>query len=114
MNSKDERLEACLRAADPPIADDGFSEAILARLPPKRLHVRTARCLSLAVAAVIGGLVTLLAVPPEILSPEILPPAIVESGAVMTSLLTSATVVALFIVPLGWLVYAEMADRNLR
>jgi len=64
------------------------------------------------IAAGIGSLVTLLGASPEILPLEILPPVLGESSAVVTSLLTSAAVVVLFIVPLGWLVYSEMSCRS--
>lgn len=114
MNSTNEALEARLHVVEVPIADDGFSEAVLASLPPKRLSARTARCLSFVIAAAIGSLITLLGASPEILPPEILPPVLAESGAIVTSLLTSAAVVALFMVPLAWLIYAEMADGQSR
>ena len=111
-NSKDERLDAYLSTIEPSIADDGFSEAVLARLPPKRLRARTARCLSLAAAACIGSLLTLLGASPEILPLEILPAAAAGSGTITTSLLTSLVIVALFMMPLGWLVYVEMVDPD--
>jgi hypothetical protein len=57
---------------------------------------------------------TLVGVSPEILPLETLPPVIAQSGAIVTSLLTSAAAIALFIAPLGWFVYAEMADRDSR
>jgi hypothetical protein len=117
MNVTDERLEARLRVAESPIADDGFSVAILTRLPRKRLRARTARCLSLGIAAAIGGLITLLGASPEILSPEILslgilPPVLGEPGAIAASLLISLPVIALLFVPFAWLVYSETAARG--
>ena len=114
MDGNNERLETLLGIAEPFIADDGFSEAVLARLPPKRLRAHTARCLSLAVAACVGSLFTLLGVPPEIVPLESLPAVIADGGTLMTSLLTSVAVIALFMAPLAWLVYLEMADTDRR
>lgn len=110
MESNNDRLEAHLSIMEPPIADDGFSEAVFARLPPKRLRARTARYLSLGAAACIGSVVTLLGVSPESLPPEILPAVIANAGTLTTSLLTSVAVIALFIAPVAWLVYMETAD----
>jgi hypothetical protein len=60
------------------------------------------------------GLIVGVGMSPEILPLETLPPVIAQSGAIVTSLLTSAAAIALFIAPLGWFVYAEMADRDSR
>ena len=109
MDSQDERLEAYFGSPEPSIADNGFSEAVLARLPPSRLRARTARCLSLGAAACIGSAVTLLGVSPEILPLEILPAVIADSGT-LTTLLTSVAVIALLMAPVAWLVYMETAD----
>lgn len=112
MDSKDEKLEAHVTLAEPSIDDDGFSEAVLARLPRRRLRARTARCLSLAAAACIGFLATLLGGSPDILPLEILPAVLANSGSLMTSLLTAVAVIALFMTPFGWLVYMEMVDSE--
>ena len=112
MDTRDEKLEGLLRIVEPPIADDGFSEAVLARLPPtKRLSARTARCLSLAAAACIGSLVTLVAGPPEILPLDLLPAALAEPDGIAATLLRAVAMAALLTVPAAWLLYAEMVEH---
>ena len=112
MDTRDEKLEGLLRIVEPPIADDGFSEAVLARLPPtKRLSARAARYLSLAAAACIGSLVTLVTGPPEILPLDLLPAALAEPDGIAATLLRAVAMAALLTVPAAWLLYAEMVEH---
>jgi len=51
----DDPLEALLRAAPPPIPDDGFTARVCAALPPREVPVPLrVRCLVLAGAALLG------------------------------------------------------------
>jgi hypothetical protein len=44
----------------------------------------------------------------------VLPAIVTESGEIMTALLTSVAVIALFMVPVAWLVYSEIVDSGSR
>lgn len=109
MDETHERLEAHLRSEEPSIADDGFSEAVLARLPARRFRARTARCLSYALAGAIGSVLTLLSVSPEIFPVETIMAVAARFGAITASLLISIAVIGMLIVPIAWLVYGEMS-----
>lgn len=114
MDSNNDKLESLLHIAEPPIADDGFSEAVLARLPPRRFSARTARQLSLAAAAGTGSLITLIAGPPNILPLDILPAGLAVPDGIAATLLTVVALTALLSIPAGWLVYMETVERGPR
>jgi hypothetical protein len=59
-NLPDARLEAALREPEPALEDDGFSDRVMGALPPKRFAGAKARRWTLALAAVSGGVLTLL------------------------------------------------------
>ena len=63
MNDHDDRIEAVLRATEPDIADAGFSERMLARMPPKKAGRAVPRHWTLAAAAAVGSLSTILLAP---------------------------------------------------
>jgi len=63
MTNHDEGIEPALRATEPEIADAGFSERLLARLPPKKARRAVPRRWTLAGAAAVGSLATILLAP---------------------------------------------------
>jgi MFS family permease len=105
MNEPTDRIEQALRVPEPMLPDDDFSEAVLARLPPRRRRV-DARRWTLAGAAALGSALTLALAPPlgdvvASLSPWTVPPAV----------LTAAALIAVVAIPALLLFYAERGDR---
>jgi len=64
MDAIDERLDELLESAEPALGDDAFSDLVMRRLPRQRLGAGAARPLTLASAAAIGSLLTILLAPP--------------------------------------------------
>jgi hypothetical protein len=64
MDSLDLRIERALSAPESAIGDAGFSEAVLARLPKRRLSAAASGRWTLAGAAALGSLLTILLAPP--------------------------------------------------
>lgn len=112
MDDSYKELEELLQVREQPIADDGFSEAVLTCLPAKGLRERTARCLSYVIAGGIGSVLTLLLVSPEFRPFESLTAILPGYSATASSLLISVAVIALFMAPVAWLVYGETADAG--
>ena len=108
MTTPDARIEAALRAAEPPIADDDFSSTVLARLPPRKPQrvVRDLHRALLVAAAWLGGVAAWWLAPP-------LERAIAALAALRTFLsLPFALVLAIVIlIPMVYFLYAERADR---
>jgi MFS family permease len=105
MNEPADRIEAALRAPEPTLPDDAFSESVLARLPARRRRV-DARRWTLAGAAALGSALTLALAPPlgdvvASLSPWAIPPAA----------LTAAALIAVVAIPALLLFYAERGER---
>jgi hypothetical protein len=103
MESVDRRVEQMLHAPEAAIADDGFSENVLQRLPKRRVSSAASRRLTLAGAAAMGSLLTILLAPP------------VESafglarlsGGLQTFLLAALAFVATVGIPLICVFHAE-------
>jgi hypothetical protein len=89
-------LEAVLRTAEPAIADDGFSERVMAGLPQRKRRRAVTRRWTLAVAAGTGSLLTILLAP----SIEGLGLALPYVG--MLPVLTMLAFVAVVAAPLFW------------
>jgi hypothetical protein len=104
MESVERRAEQALRAPEAAIADDGFSESVLERLPRRRLSSAASQRLTLAGAAAMGSLLTILLAPP------------VESafgfarlsGGLQTLLLAALAFVATVGIPLVCVFHAEL------
>jgi hypothetical protein len=64
MESVDSRVEQALRASETAIADEGFSDSVLHRLPRRRFSGAASRRWTLAAAAATGSLLTILLAPP--------------------------------------------------
>lgn len=94
-------LEAALRTAEPVIADDGFSERVMAGLPPRKRHRAVTRRWTLAVAAGTGSLLTIVLAP----SIEALGLALPFVG--MLPVLTALVFVAVVAAPLFWISSSE-------
>jgi hypothetical protein len=63
MNNLDDALDAALRTREPAVGDAGFSERLLARLPPIKKRRAVPRRWTLAAAAAVGSLATILFAP---------------------------------------------------
>ena len=105
MKRQADRIEAALRAPEPTLADDEFSAAVLARLPPQRGR-SVARRWTLAGAAALGSALTLALAPPlegvvASLSPWSVPP----------FALSAVALIAIVTIPALLLFYAERSDR---
>lgn len=104
MESVDRQVEQGLRVPETSIADAGFSESILHRLPRRRLSGATSRRWTLAVAAAMGSLLTIVLAPP------------VESafglarlsGGLQTLALAALAFVATVGIPLACVFHAEL------
>jgi predicted MFS family arabinose efflux permease len=97
MNKRHDPIEAALRAAEPALADEDFSEHVLARLPPRRRR-STARRWTVAGSAALGSALTLaLAAPLETvvasISPWNIPPVALSAVAVIAIVMIPALVV---------------------
>jgi len=105
MNKHTDDLEAMLRAPEPRLADDDFSERVLARLPPRRRR-SSARRWTLAGSAALGSALTLaLAAPLETVVAAVAPWTI-PAGA-----LSTAAVIAVVTIPALLVFFAERSER---
>ena len=105
MKTSPDSIEAALRAPEPTLADDEFSENVLARLPPRRRH-STARRWTVAGSAALGSALTLaFAAPLESvfasIAPFELPPL----------LLPAVAIVVIVALPTLLVFYTERAER---
>jgi hypothetical protein len=98
-------LEEALQAPERSIGDDGFSERVLARLPRRRCGLAVSPRWTLAAAAAMGSLLTLLLAPPVESAFGLLK----TSSTVQTLVLTAAGFVTVIAIPLVWLFHAEIA-----
>ena len=104
MESVDGRVEQALRAPETAIADDGFSESVLERLPKCRLSTVASRRLTLAAAAAAGSLLTILLAPPV----ETAFSFARLSGSLQTFILAALVFAATVSIPLICVYYAEL------
>jgi hypothetical protein len=63
MSNPDDALDAALRTREPPLGDAGFSERVLTRLPPIKKRRAVPRRWTLAAAAAVGSLATIVFAP---------------------------------------------------
>jgi hypothetical protein len=94
-------LEDALRTAEPVIADDGFSERVMASLPPLKRRRAVTRRWTLAVAAGTGSLLTIL------LAPSIEALGLTLPFVGMMPVLTAIVFVAVVAAPLFWISSSE-------
>jgi hypothetical protein len=100
MTEADPGLEQVLRTREPEIADAGFSESVLRQLPARRSRRGRARRWTLAGAAGLGSLLTLLLaepVEPMLRSVTVLP----------APMITTVALVLIVSIPLAWILYSE-------
>lgn len=103
MEAKDAQLEVALQKSEPAIGDDGFSEAVMGRLPGRRLSQATARRLTLGGAALAGSVLTsVLGAPLETAFTAL----VLEGGYAMT-FVAAIAVVAAITVPVAWVFYSK-------
>jgi hypothetical protein len=105
MSPIDKTIEEALRATEPAIAEDGFRERVLERLPRARraTSISIARYLSLAIAACAGSLITLLfGLPVDGLLENY-----IEYGESVSMILAPSIVVGILAAPVAWLMYRE-------
>jgi hypothetical protein len=106
MSTTEDRLHAALRTPEPPVADDGFSERVLARLPSKRRVALPARRWTLAAAAGVGSLATILFTPPI----EQVFGWLARSSGVPASIFSALVLVAVATVPVAWFLCADREE----
>src|SRR5262245_39448774 len=102
MNDKATNIEAALRTTEAVLADDEFSESVLARLPPRHRRI-AARRWTMAGAACVGSALTAVFAPPlgealASLTPWMLPP-------------LAATTLAVLVIVMAPGIYALYSDR---
>jgi predicted MFS family arabinose efflux permease len=96
MNKPHDSIEAALRAAEPPLADEEFSASVLARLPPPRR--RSARRWTVAGSAALGSALTLVfAAPLETVVASIAPWDISPIALAAVAALAIVTIPALLV-----------------
>src|SRR5262245_1314984 len=105
MNKSHDSIEAALRASEPNLADDEFSDNVLARLPPRRSRT-AARRWTVAGSAALGSALTLALAPPleaivASISPWSIPPVLVSTVAIL----------AIVALPTLLVFYTERAER---
>jgi anti-sigma factor RsiW len=98
---ENDAIDAALRTAELPIADDGFSDRVLASLPPRKRRRTVSRRWTLAVAAGTGSLLTIVLAP----SIEALGLALPYVG--MVPVLTALVFAAVVAAPLLWIMRSE-------
>ena len=105
MNDIGEMIERALRAEEPTIARDRFCEQVMAQLPraKRKMDAAPARRLSLAGAACVGSLATLLLGAPV----ESLFAGYSEFGELATTLLEVVAIAGILVVPIAWLAFSE-------
>ena len=102
MSTIDSLLEAKLRSAEPEVADEGFSESVMLRLPAKQTSKAKARRWTLGAAAVAGSIATsILGAPLETAFSSLVLGT--NYDATMITVLT-LTVLA---VPVAWVFYSK-------
>lgn len=104
MNERPESLDAALRAPEPSLADDNFTETVLGRLPPRRRRT-AARRWTVAGSAALGSALTLAFAAPldtvlASISPWPVPMAI-----------SAVAVIAIVALPALLVFFTERADR---
>jgi predicted MFS family arabinose efflux permease len=105
MNTSPDSIEAALRAPEPTLADDEFSENVLARLPARRSRT-AARRWTVAGSAALGSALTLAFAPPletivGSISPWSIPPVVLSTVAIL----------AIVALPTLLVFYTERAER---
>lgn len=108
MDSLDQKLDEMLRKTEAPVGDDGFSEGVVNRLPKRRLNREKCRSWTLAGAAAMGSILTLLLAPPietafrlfEIL------------GAYRIWMLAFFLVLIILTLPSAWLLYSRLVGNS--
>jgi len=103
MTRFEERMERELKAAEAPLADDGFTDGVLRRLPTRRRRLQWSPRWTLAGAAAAGSVLTLVLTPPiETLWQW--------SGSIAGFVVPAPTLLAFIafaVVPLVWLLRSE-------
>ena len=109
MNKQPDQIDAALRMRESTLADDDFSEKVLARLPPRRRH-STARRWTLAGAAALGSALTLALAPPlETVLGSVLPS--LSEWSIPPAAISAVAVVAVVMVPALLVFFAERSER---
>ena len=103
MNDIGEMIERALRAEEPTIARDRFCEQAQLPRAKRRINATLARRLSLAGAACVGSLATLLLGAPV----ESLFAGYAEFGELATTLLEVVAIAGILVVPIAWLSFSE-------
>ena len=102
--SIDQYIESMLTRSEAEIADDGFSEIVMRRLPRKRLNLVNSRRVTLATAAAMGSALTILLAPPlEVVFKSYNS----VLGEYANSVFIPVLLATLFILPLAWLFRSE-------
>ena len=108
MDSLDKQLDKMLRKPEIAIGDDGFSENVLRGIPKQKINREKSRCWTLAGAAAIGSILTLLLAPPI--------EAVFRLFEVVSAhqLLTFAIlfVITVTAVPLAMFLYSKLVDNS--
>lgn len=103
MDRQDSQIETALRASEPAIGDDGFSDAVMIALPRRRLGRTSARRLTLGGAAVAGSILTsVLGAPLETAFSSL-----VLEGGYGLSVLAAIAVVGIIAIPVAWVFYSR-------
>ena len=104
----DKQPDAMLRKPETAISDDGFSESVLCRLPGRWRYREKYRKWTLAGAAAMGSLLTLILAPPIETVFKLFE---FESTDQIFVLLVYLFLMVLS-VPLAWLLYSRLADSS--
>jgi hypothetical protein len=108
MDFIDKQLDAMLRKPETPISDDGFSESVLSRLPGRGHYREKYRKWTLAGAAAMGSLLTLILAPPI--------ETVFKYFEIKSTVQVLVLLIFLFLmvlsVPLAWLLYSRLADSS--
>lgn len=107
MESIDKQLDGMLRKSETLIGDDGFSEGIINRLPKRRLSREKFRNWTLAGAAAMGSILTLILAPPIETAFKLFE-TLSAYPMLMFAIFIVTTILA---VPLAWLLYSKFAGN---
>lgn len=102
MKQHEDTLDAALRRNEPAIGDGGFSERVLAQLPPRHARRAVPRRWTLAGAAAAGSLATIL------LAPTV--ESVIGFSVPYVGMAPILTIAAMLAVAVGSLLWAWSAD----
>lgn len=103
MDRNDARIETALRAPEPTIGDDGFTQSVLDRLPARQFSQAAARRWTLGGAALAGSVLTSVIGAPL----ETAFSSLILGGSLNLAAVGNLIVIGVLAIPVAWAVYSR-------